>query len=161
MADTNTMKGLDDVLSKLKSLPPAIVSKNGGPVKSALRKGGVVMQKEVQSKIRGVTQNTEEAGYASTKTLEKAVVVRRDPNPQRAGANERYRVLVSRKRYEGRDTKAIATGRYLELGTEHQRAEPWMTPAYMSARQRALDTTVVELGKGIDRIVKKLERSRK
>ncbi|WPG35135.1 HK97-gp10 family putative phage morphogenesis protein [Variovorax sp. EBFNA2] len=161
MADTETMKGLDGVLAKLKSLPPAVVSQRGGPVKTALRKGGVVIQKAAQSQIRRVTQNTEEAGYESTLTLEKAVVVRRDPNPQRSGANERYRVLVSRKKYDGRDTKAIATGRYLEIGTEQQPAEPWMTPAYMSARQKALDTTVSELGKGIDRIVKKLEQGGK
>lgn len=161
MADTETMKGLDGVLAKLLSLPPAVVSQRGGPVKTALRKGGVVIQKAAQSQIRRVTQNTEEAGYESTQTLEKAVVVRRDPNPQRSGANERYRVLVSRKKYDGRDTKAIATGRYLEIGTEQQPAEPWMTPAYMSARQEALDTTVSELGKGIDRIVKKLEQGGK
>lgn len=158
MADTRTLHGLDDVLAKLKALPPEIASNRGGPVKAALRKGAVVIQKEAQANIRRVTQNTEEAGYASTKTLEKAIVVRRDPNPQRSGANERYRVLISRKKYEGRDTKAVATGRYLEIGTEHQKAEPWMTPAYMSARERALSTVVDELGKGVNRAIAKVSK---
>jgi len=158
MADTRTLRGLDDVLAKLKALPPEIASKRGGPVKAALRKGAVVVQREAQANVRRVTQNTEEAGYASTKTLEKAIVVRRDPNPQRSGANERYRVLISRKRYEGRDTKAVATGRYLEIGTEHQKAEPWMTPAYMSSREKALSTVEQELIKGVNRAIAKVSK---
>lgn len=158
MADTRTLHGLDDVLDKLRALPPEIASKRGGPVKAALRKGAVVIQKAAQENVRRVTQNTEEAGYASTKTLEKAIVVRRDPNPQRSGANERYRVLISRKKYEGRDTKAVATGRYLEIGTEHQKAEPWMTPAYMSAREKALSTVEQELIKGVNRAIAKVSK---
>ncbi|MDM0024078.1 HK97-gp10 family putative phage morphogenesis protein [Variovorax saccharolyticus] len=158
MADTQTLKGLDDVMAKLRALPPEIASKRGGPVKAALRKGAVVIQKEAQSNIRKVTQDTEASGYVSTKTLEKAIVVRRDPNPQRSGANERYRVMISRKKYEGRDTKAVATGRYLEFGTEHQKAEPWMTPAFMSTKERALLTIVDELSKGIDRAIAKVSK---
>lgn len=161
MADTRTLHGLDDVLAKLKALPPEIASKNGGPVKSALRKGGVVVQREWKANIRRVTQDTESKGYVSTKTLENAVVVRRDPNPQRSGANERYRVMISRKKYEGRDTKAIATARYLEIGTEKQPAEPTLTPAYMSSREKALATVVTELGKGVDRAIAKISRGAK
>jgi len=160
MADTRTLQGLDDVLRKLKELPPEIVSKRGGPVAAALRKGGNVIQKEAKANIRKVTQRTEDSGYESTKTLEKAVVVRRDPNPKRSGANERYRVLISRKKYEGRETKAVATGRYLEYGTEHQAAEPWMTPAFMSSKEKALVTVVDELNKGVDRAIAKVSKGR-
>ncbi|MCR8961145.1 hypothetical protein M0765_026475 [Variovorax sp. S2] len=158
MADTRTLHGLDDVLAKLKALPPEIASQRGGPVKAALRKGAVVIQKAAKANIRRITQNTEEAGYASTKTLENAVVVRRDPNPQRSGANERYRVLISRKKYEGRDTKAVATGRYLEIGTEKQKAEPWLTPAYMSEREKALSTVEQELVAGVNRAIAKVSK---
>lgn len=155
MADTHSIKGLDGVLDMLKSLPAEIVSKRGGPVKTALRKGAVVLQQEAKSNIRRVTQKTESKGYVSTKTLENAVVVRRDPNPKREGANERYRVLLSRKKYLGRDLPVVATGRFLEFGTEHQRAEPWMAPAFMTAKERALNTVVDELNKGIQRAIKK------
>lgn len=158
MTDTRTLHGLDDVLAKLKALPPEIVSKRGGPVAAALRKGGNVIQKEAKSNIRKVTQDTEASGYASTKTLEKAVVVRRDPNPKRSGANERYRVMISRKKYEGRDTKAVATGRWLEFGSEHQKAEPWMTPAFMSSKERALATVVDELNKGVAKAIAKVSK---
>ena len=67
-------------------------------------------------------------------------------------------MLISRKKYEGRDTKAVATGRYLEIGTEHQKAEPWMTPAYMSARERALSTVEEELVKGVNRAIAKVSK---
>jgi len=67
-------------------------------------------------------------------------------------------VLISRKKYEGRDTKAVATGRYLEFGTEHQKAEPWMTPAFMSSKERALQTVVDELLKGIEKAIAKVSK---
>lgn len=169
MADTQTLHGLDGVLERMKSLPAAIVSKKGGIVAPALRKGGNVIQKEAQANIRKVTSDTEAAGHTSTKTLEKAVVVRRDPNPQRSGAAERYRVLIARGRKYGdrlnkkggKPLTAVMTGRYLEFGTEDQPAEPWMTPAYMSARQKALNTVVEELGKGLQKAIRKAEQGAK
>lgn len=158
MADTRTLHGLDDILAKLKSLPPEIASKRGGPVAKALRKGAVVIQKEAKANIRRVTQNTEASGYVSTKTLEKAVVVRKDSNPQRSGANERYSVRISKKKYEGVETLATQTGRWLEYGTEKQKAEPWMTPAWFSAREKALNTVVTELISGVDKAIAKVSR---
>jgi len=158
MTDTRTLHGLDDVMAKLRALPPEISGKRGGPVAKALRKGAVVFQKAMKANVRKVTQDTEAAGYASTKTLEKAIVVRRDPNPKRSGANERYRVLISRKKYEGRDTKAVATGRWLEFGNEHQPPEPWATPAFMSEKEKALSTVVHELGVEVDKAIAKVSK---
>lgn len=157
MADTQTIHGLDDVLRKLKALPPEIVSKRGGPVKAALRKGGKVIASQAQTNIRAIVAKPDEDGYVSTDTLAKSVAVSRDPNPQRSGANERYRVHVRRKAYPD-GTKTVATGRYLEFGTEQRPPTPWLLPAFMEKRQQALDTVVSELTKGIDRIVRKLSR---
>jgi HK97 gp10 family phage protein len=166
MADTKTLHGLDGVLAALKALPPEIVSKNGGPVKSALRKGGVVIQKAAQENVRRVVTNTQAKGYTSTEVLEKAIVVRRDPNPQRSGAAERYRVLIARGRKYGdrlnkkggKPLTAVMTGRWLEFGDERQPAEPWMTPAFMSSKERALSTVVDELRKGVDRAIRKVSK---
>jgi HK97 gp10 family phage protein len=157
MADTQTLHGLDDVLRKLKALPPAIVSKRGGPVKSALRKGAKVIGDAAQENIRAIVQKPEESGYVSTDTLAKSVAVSRDPRPQKSGANERYRVHLRKRQYPD-GTKTIATGRYLEFGTEQRPPTPWLLPAFMAKRQQALDTVVSELTKGIERIVRKLSR---
>lgn len=163
------MHGLDDLLARLKSLPPEIVSKRGGPVKAGLRKGAVVIQKAAKQKIRNVTTSPPTEGYASTKTLENAVVVVRSKNPQKKGANEAYTVLVTRGKkgvYPPRDgqhdpTKAIATGRYLEYGTEKQSPEPWMTPAYFEARERALEAAVDGMRKGVESAIRKVSKGAK
>lgn len=162
--DTQTLHGVDDLLAKLKSLPPEIVSKRGGPVKSGLRKGAVVIQRAAQAKIRAIVQGPDDDGYVSTDLLAQSVAVRRDANPQRAGANERYRVLISRSKKftypstigSEREVKTIMTARWLEFGTEKRPPTPWMTPAFFESRQDALDTTVKEIERGVERIVKRL-----
>ena len=162
--DTQTLHGVDDLLAKLKSLPPEIVSKRGGPVKSGLRKGAVVIQRAAREKIRSIVQQPDGDGYVSTDLLAQSVVVRRDANPQRAGANERYRVLISRGRKfiypetlnESAEIRTIMTARYLEFGTEQRAPTPWMTPAYFESRQDALNTTITEIQKGVDRIIRRL-----
>ncbi|MFC0677524.1 HK97-gp10 family putative phage morphogenesis protein [Lysobacter korlensis] len=159
MADTQTLRGLDDVLSKLRALPPEIVSKRGGVVKSALRKGGKVIADAAVRNINAITTRpeTEEGGYVSTGILAKSVAVSRDPKPQQAGANERYRVHLRKRTYPD-GTRTIATGRYLEFGTAKRAPTPWLQPAYMETRQQALETVASELGKGIDRAIKKMSR---
>ncbi|OJX04579.1 MAG: hypothetical protein BGO72_21440 [Burkholderiales bacterium 70-64] len=154
--DTQTLHGLDDLLAKLQALPPEIVSKSGGPVKTALRKGAKVIAEEAVRNIRAIV--SDDPHYVSTDQLAKSVVVRRDPRPQRSGANERFRVMLARKKYPGRNLGTIATGRYLEFGTEKQRPTPWLTPAYLAKRQAALDTVVRELRIGVDRAIRKASR---
>lgn len=170
MADTRTMKGLDGVLDRMKTLPAEIVSKKGGIIAPALRKGGQVIQKQAQANVRAVTSNTVAAGYTNTMTLEKAIVVRRDPNPQRSGAAERYRVVIARgRKYPGgrlnkkggKPLTAVMTGRWLEYGDEKQPAEPWMTPAYMSTREKALNTVVEEIGSRLQKVIRKFEQGAK
>lgn len=167
MADTRTLQGLDDVLAKLQALPAEIVSKRGGPVKSALRKGAVVIQKAAQANLRRSLADGLAAGYLSTRVLEKAIVVRRDSNPQRSQAAERYRVMIARgrkygdRKNKGKPVTAVMTGRWLEFGTEDQRAEPWMTPAYVSERERAIKVIVDELVKGVNLAIAKVAKGGK
>lgn len=153
--DTQQLKGADLFLTKLRLMPKEIVGKRGGPVKQALRRGALVIALQAQENIRNITARPDEDGYVSTGTLAASVVVRRDPRPQRSGANERYRILVARRRYPDGKTRTVATGRYLEYGTEFRAPTPWLTPAYFSKRQEALDTVLAELRKSIDRYWKK------
>ncbi|WP_217424781.1 hypothetical protein, partial [Pandoraea morbifera] len=105
--------------------------------------------------------------YVSTDLLAQSIAVRRDPNPQRSGANERYRVLISRsKKYvypetlrEKHQVKTIMTARYLEFGTEQRAPTPWMAPAFFAAREQALSTVVYELNQGIDRVIRRLSKA--
>jgi len=170
MADTQTLKGLDDVLDKLKRLPPEIVSKNGGPVRLALMKGAKVIVAEWQAQIQRVIDESNVGGEPtdSTGLLKSSVGFTRDGKPQRHRANERYVVRIRNKKYpntkDGKDGKPVTTSqvaRLLEYGTEKMQAKPWATPGYMASRQRALNTVVSELNAGIDRVIKKLSRVKK
>lgn len=162
--DTQRLKGADLLLSKLRMLPKEVVSKKGGPVKRALRRGAVLIQKQAIENARNIVASPDEDGYISTGTLAASIRVLRDPHPERSGANERYRITIpkSRKYAEALQSgsrkgplPAAATGRYLEFGTELRPPTPWLVPAYFSKRQEALDTVMDELIRQIDKYWKK------
>lgn len=164
--DTQTLHGLDGVLDKLKALPPEVVSKRGGPVKSALRKGAVVIQKEWISNIKAIIAepNKGDVPADSTGLLVKNVVVTRDSRPWRSQANERYVVRVRNKRYPKASPgqKQAATtaqvARLLENGSEHIAPRHWASKGFMTSRQLALNTVVRELNAGIERVIRKMSR---
>lgn len=161
--DTQTMKGLDDVLAKLEALPKEIVSKNGGPVRAALRKGAVVIRDEWQSQVQRVIDepNVGDVPTDSTGLLKGSITVTRDSNPRRSRANERFVVRVRKKKYPDGKTVTSQVARLLEYGSEKMQAKPWAAPGFMGRRQQALNTVVTELNQGIERIVKKLSRVKK
>jgi HK97 gp10 family phage protein len=158
---TVKITGLDGVLDTLKQLPPEIVSKRGGPVKSALRKGALVILREAKLNL---ARSTESLGEDDTSTglLQKSLVATRGKPPP--GENgERYLIRVKRNKYQrrGQTVTTQQTARFLEYGTEKQPAEPWLRPAFNATAQQAISTAVNELRKGIDRVVKKLSKAGK
>lgn len=155
------MLGLDGVLDTLNSLPPEVVSKRGGPVKSALRKGALVILREAQMRLQRATANADEEGQReSTGLLEENLIASRGKPPTQ-GKGERYLVRVRRKAYGNRkDNRGPITTRktaqLLEYGSTHQPAEPWLRPAFNAKAREAISTIERELAKGVDRVVKKL-----
>jgi HK97 gp10 family phage protein len=151
--------GLDGVIDTLKSLPPEIVSKRGGPVRAALRKAAVVIQKQ---EIQNLTASLANAPRYSTGLLLKNIVVTRGKAPF-GGNGERYLVRVRRKAYpkehqgKGKPVTTLKAAHLLEYGSSTQPAEPFIRPAVRQAGQKAIDTFVTELNKSIARIIKKLE----
>lgn len=158
MATVVKITGLDGVLDTLKALPAEVVSKRGGPVKSALRKGSLVILRQAKLNL---ARSTESLGEDDTSTglLQKNLVATRGKPPP--GENgERYLIRVKRKKYirRGATVTTQQTAEWLEYGTEKQPAEPWLRPAFNATAQQAITTTVTELRKGIDRIVNKLAK---
>lgn len=156
------LTGLDGALATLKRLPPEIVSKRGGPVRAALRKGAVVLHKQALANLQTSLSN---APQYSTGLLAKNVVVTRGKAPS-SGNGERYLVRVRRKAYPEqrgakKTTTTIKTGQLLEYGSGRQPAEPWIRPAFASKAQEAIHTVERELVKGIDRVVRKLAQQNK
>jgi hypothetical protein len=153
------LSGLNGVLDTLRSLPAEVVSKRGGPVRAALRKGALVIHRQELANLQAVTAGTSDAGVRqSTGFLLKNVVVTRGKAPS-GGNGERYLVRVRRKAYPDRTGKTVTTlvaAQLLEYGSSKQPAEPWIRPAFLSRAPEAISTVQRELLASIDRIVRKL-----
>jgi hypothetical protein len=155
------LTGLDGVLDLLKSLPPEIVSRQGGPVKTALRNGARVIQREAALNLARATGSLSEDNSESTGLLLKNLVVTRGKEPI-GTKGERFLVRVRRKSYQrkGKPVTTLKTAQLLEYGSSQQPAEPWIRPAFASKAVEAIKTIERDLLIGIDRVVKKLSRGR-
>lgn len=158
------LTGLDGVLETLKQLPAEVVSKRGGPVLAALKKGAKVIQQQEKANLRAVIAATKDGAKAeSTGLLEKNVVVTRGKAPS-DGNGERVLVRVKRKSYPKKTGKAVTTlktAHLLEYGSSHQPAEPWIRPAFASKAEEAIRTVERELAAGVNRIVAKLAKGKR
>jgi HK97 gp10 family phage protein len=153
------LSGLDGVISTLSQLPAELVSRRGGPVLAALRKGAKVIDVQRRANLQAVTAHaTDPEKRASTGFLAKQLTVSRG-KPPFGGNGERVLLRVKRKRYPGRSkVSSVQVANLLEYGSSKQPAEPWIRPAFESRAREAIETTERELLAGIDRVVKKLAR---
>jgi HK97 gp10 family phage protein len=157
------LQGLNGVLETLKSLPSEVVSRRGGPVKTALRKAARVIHKEAQQNLDRVTSNQTDSGeQLSTGLLKKNLIVSRG-KPPFDSKGERYLVRVRRKSYprKGKTVTTLATANLLEYGSSKQTAEPWLRPAFAAKAETAILTARTELLKEIDKVTKKLAQQNK
>lgn len=167
MADLIEMKltGLDGVLDTLSKLPPEVVSKRGGPVKAALRKGALVILKAEKANLVSVTANaTDEGKRLSTGLLLKNVIASRG-KPPTGGKGERYVVRVRRKTYPGRGggkpVTTLKVAQLLEYGSSQQPAEPWIRPAFLANARRAIETIERETLRAVQAVAAKLGAANK
>lgn len=152
------LTGMDGVLATLQSLPAEVVSKRGGPVKSALRKGALGILKAEQANLRAVMGHQVDGEQrASTGLLLKNLIASRGKAPT-SGKGERYLVRVKRRNYvrKGKIVTTQQNAARLEYGTSKQPAEPFIRPAVQARGQEAIVTIERELLAGIDKVVKKL-----
>lgn len=154
------ISGLDGVLATLRSLPPEIVSKRGGPVKLALAKGARVIRDEAKGNLKAAIAS---GGDEATGLLEKNVIASRG-KPPTSGKGERYLVRVKRRSYPkkgGKPVTTLKTAHLLEYGSAHQPATPWLRPAFQAKAREAIDVTVKDLNRRIALVVKKLAAQNK
>lgn len=153
MADRIDFKisGLDNVLNMLKQLPAEVVSKKGGPVRAAMRKGAVVLRDQARANVRAIVAEPNADGRPSQSTgaLEKAITARRSPPP--GGVNGEYFVVGPTKR-----SGVGYYARFLEYGTSRMRARFWLRSAFASRRDEAVRVVQAELLQGIERVTQKL-----
>jgi HK97 gp10 family phage protein len=158
MAELKHVKGLEGLLETLKALPPEIVSKGGGPVRTALRKGGVVFQKAYIENVQLIVDQPNKDGSTpqNSKTLEKAIIVsRRKP---RGFKGEVFQVRVKRGARAPNGQTASKYGGVLEFGYEGVPAKAPMRTAFETKKDEALSTIVSEMRKRTEAAAKKARK---
>lgn len=165
--ETVHLEGLRGTLDMLKRLPPELVSKNGGPVKLALKKAAEVLRDEARANVQRIIDepNLDEQATKSTGLLKKSIVAARGKMPPGL-KGERYSVRVRKnQRYpasRGKDLTAVQIGRQLETGTERrEEPKPWLRPAFDAKKQAAVDTFVTEVNRRGQALIDKLDREAK
>lgn len=159
MPELKHVQGLNSLLDTLKALPPEIVSKSGGPVRTSLRKAGVVFQKAAIENVQLIVDQPNKDGSTpdNSKTLEKAIIVSRGkPQPGRKG--EIFRVRVKRGAKAPNGQTANKYGGVLEFGYEGVAAKPWLRPAFDAHKQEAYGLFVSEMQKRLDAAVRKARK---
>lgn len=157
------LKGLDGLLDALKKLPPEVVSKNGGPVRVALRKAAQVIVKQAKANfgaavaMAGVSGITDTTGF--TQSQIRAKRGRRMPagvKGERQLVTVRYELHPSGNTFRNRPIRANDIAFLMEHGSSKQPATPWLKPAFETKAPEALATIERELPRAIARAARKL-----
>ncbi len=164
------LEGTEHIMNMLNKLPREVTANSrGGMAALAMRKGARTMLNKAKENLdRAIHEN----GYdESTGLLRQNLKLRR----HRANfKGEKFTIGVGNKRYpkvatrvtRGKDGKWRAVkrdgattklnGARLEYGTEHQKATPWLVPAFEATAEQVIHDVVDDLTKRLDNAAAKL-----
>lgn len=156
MVEYVKIEGLDGLLERMKRFPKEM-AKNGGPIRSALAKGGKIVRDQAKANVRAIVAEPNEHGMAteSKGLLEKSVIQKRRPRPQDLGASEVYSVRVKRGK-SSKDVSVTRYGKILEFGSKSIRARAWMRRAAEVKRDEVFRVVAAELARGIAKVERSL-----
>lgn len=166
------IEGLEGVLKSLQDLPKEISQKRGGPVRTALRKGANVIRAQAQANVRHITATPNVGGGDySTGLLAKSIKVVKGRAHKTLNGERMFVLVPKRARYPiskrtPTGIPVVMVGRMLEYGfdvtkkgrTFKRDPMPWMGPAFHAKKTEAVNVTITELKKGIDKAVEALSR---
>lgn len=136
--------GMADLTAALKSLPKEIASKNGGPLRRALRSAARTVQLKAQA-----------MAPKRSGRLTRAIVIQLDRNPQNVTERMVVRPRAGRSR---NDEKGAWYWHFVEFGTVNMPAHPFIRPAFDAVKDEALGEFKRHLTQGIFRAVRKVRR---
>ena len=158
MADFSVkMNGVDELVKKLEGLKYDIAKKGG---RFALRKAAQVVRDQARS-------NTQRVDDPGTPASIPANIVERWSNTYNKrtgdlmfrvgvlGGSQAVKTSVTKSGKEKTTGSEVFYWRYLEFGTEKMAARPFMVPAMEQSAQRATDEFITQMGRSIDRALKK------
>lgn len=151
------VSGLNDAYELLRRLPENVVSKRGGPVKLALKKGAVLIRNEEKARLGALLNQM--GNNDTTGLLMRSIIASRGKKPTNF-RGERYIVRVKRRMYNPRPgqkerVSTLKTAQIFEYGSEHQPARQFIRPAFAAKAAEAINVIRDDLLKRIDRLVRK------
>ncbi|WMD23038.1 hypothetical protein RAS12_11890 [Achromobacter seleniivolatilans] len=151
------LRGVDDVMRTLQSLPTEIVSNRGGPVKTALARGARYLRDRAKENLLA---SIAQRGDESTGLLLQNVIASRG-KPPTGSKGERYLVRVRQKTYARKGKEPVTTRKtaaLMEYGSSHQPAKPWLRPAVQQHGQRVIELVSADVVSQISNVVAKARR---
>lgn len=150
------LDGLNGVLDMLKKLPAEVtMSKQGGMVNLAMRKGARLIQKKQKETLQAAI---DKGGSESTGLLKKNLQIKRG---RYSGQGHKLVLTVRRKSYpkkskgEKRPASTRQTAQLLEYGSSQQPATPWVRPAFIATAETAIRTISSDLTNRVDKAAQK------
>lgn len=151
------IEGLEGVLKALHGFPRDVVSRNGGPVRKALRKAALILREEAALNIQRIMDDpsTGSAQYPPTGRLKAALTVERSSFKSNVNG-EKFLVRLRQRGYPQTGVSTRQVGRLLEYGTEGKiPAQFWLRRAFDAKKSVAVNTFTNELWKELNRLAKK------
>lgn len=169
MADQFQIKGLDAVLRKMRMLAPELQKKG---LRAAVRKGANVVKNAAIQNAKRIDDP------ATAKSIAKNIAVQYASKTSRRIGGVAFRVGVrggarqyantkdnvrkgrAGSTYKTAGSKANPGGdtfywRFVEFGTSHSKAQPFLRPALADNVEKVVDTIVSSLNIEIDKIISK------
>lgn len=167
MTQAFDIQGLDGVLDRLQALPKEVVQKRGGPVRKVARNAVHIIRDQARRNVERIiaTPNIGGQDYSTGRLVKSIRTVKGRSHKTLNG--ERYMMLIpKRARYPISQRTptgiGVATvGRMLEYGTARRQPMPWARPAFHAKNGEAVRYVQRQLPIEIDKVVKKLARTKR
>ena len=157
MKTTLNFTGLDELMDTLNRLPENVVSKRGGPVKLALKKGAKLIRDAEVQRLQALLN--EQGNNDTTGLLIKNIIASRGKKPANS-RGERYVVRIKRRMYPSKANQkervsTIKTAQIFEYGSEHQPARSFIRTAFLDTAEKAINVIRDDLTSRIQKLVRK------
>lgn len=155
------ISGLDEAVRMLEQLPKEIVSKNGGPVRAALRKAAMVIVNEARAGFDRAVALPGRSGITDSTGFTTKNIVAKRRNPPDGINGEKFVITVNSKVHPGGriyNKKPIKTNDIafiMEQGSAFQPATPWLRPAFNKKAEESIRVFEKELLPQIERFAQR------
>lgn len=147
-----SIRGIDRLHKKLKGVSAELTNKTG---RAALRKAANVVANDARMRALALDDPDTGRKIADNVAVQFASKTFRQTGVLMMRVGVRWGALSEKSNPDLGPGSKTFHWRFLELGTEKMKEQPFLRPALTQNVNKVLDTLVVEMEKGIDRAIKK------